>query len=65
MSYADAINQALKERADQLRDYGGFLAQAGIPLSEAECDSFDDWKLVKQGHTRQRLDYPEWTLRQS
>jgi len=58
MSYAEAINQALQERADQLRDYGGLLAQAGIPLAEAEVQSFEDWKLVKQGHERQRFDYP-------
>lgn len=56
--YAQAINQALKQNADQLRDYGGFLAQAQIPLSEVEGLSFDEWKLVKQGYTRQRFDFP-------
>ena len=58
MSYAEAINKALQESADQLRDYGGFLAQAGIPLSEVEGLSFDDWTLVKQGYDRQRFDFP-------
>ena len=56
--YAQAINRALQESADQLRDYGGFLAQAQMPLAEVEGLSFDEWKVVKQGYDRQRFNFP-------
>jgi len=61
MSYADAINRAVQESADQLRDFGGFLAQAGITIAQAHIDhafSFESWKLVKEGYERQCADYP-------
>jgi hypothetical protein len=56
--YANAINQALKEQADQLRDYGGLMAQAGIPLKDMEQMPFEDWQLVREGYARQLNDYP-------
>lgn len=52
--YAEAINDAMRERREQLRDYGGFLAQAGIPLEEAEVK---DWQ-VSLGYSRQLNDFP-------
>lgn len=61
MNYADAINRALQESVDQLRDYGGFLAQAGITIASAHIDhafSFEDWQLVREGYLRQLTDFP-------
>lgn len=57
--YAQAINQALKQNAEHLRDYGGFLAQAGLTIAQAERSlSFDEWKLVEEGYQRQLTDFP-------
>jgi hypothetical protein len=53
--FAEAINDAMRERAEQLRDYGGFLAQAGMTLDEAVVSD----PQVTVGYARQLQDFPE------
>jgi hypothetical protein len=51
MDYADALN-AMQAHSQQLRDYGGLLAQAGLPLPD------DAPAEVELGFDQQRADYP-------
>lgn len=53
--YANAINQALEQEFEQLRNYGRLLAQAGIDL---ETDALADDGHVRQGYRQQLTDYP-------
>lgn len=53
--YAHAINQAMEQELEQLRNYGRLLAQAGIDL---EGDTLAYNKHVRQGHAQQLNDYP-------
>jgi hypothetical protein len=56
--YANAINAAIEEQREQLRDYGRLMAQAGLPLSQLEPMPFADYQLVHEGHRQQLIDYP-------
>jgi hypothetical protein len=58
MSYADAINAALEQGREQLRDYGRLMAQALIPLNDLESMPFDDRRLVREGYLQQLNDFP-------
>lgn len=53
--YANMLNKVLGEAYEQLRTYGGLLAQAGIPL---EDDALADDKYVRQGYRQQLNDFP-------
>lgn len=53
--YANAINQAIEEQFEQLRNYGRLLAQAGIDLN---TDALADDGHVRQGYRQQITDYP-------
>jgi len=57
LNYADAINLMVQER-QQRRDYGGFLAQAGVPLEEAP-ERPEPWSDVVAGYAEQLHAYPE------
>ncbi len=56
--YADAINAAIEQDREQLRDYGRLMAQALIPLAELEPMPFADRQLVREGYAQQLADYP-------
>lgn len=53
--YANAINRALEEEFEQLRNYGRLLAQARIPLKD---DALVDDGHVRQGYLQQLADFP-------
>lgn len=53
--YANAINRALEDEFETLRNYGRLLAQAGIPLKD---DALADDGYVRQGYRQQLTDFP-------
>jgi hypothetical protein len=57
MSYADAINAALEEHREQLRNYGRFLAQAGVTMTDIVATA-QDAPYIAQGYAEQLADYP-------
>jgi hypothetical protein len=53
--YASAINRALEDEFETLRNYGRLLAQAGIDL---KTDALADDGHVRQGYRQQLTDFP-------
>jgi hypothetical protein len=57
MSYADAINAALEEQREQLRNYGRLLAQAGFSLTDVAATT-QGAHYIAHGYAEQLRDYP-------
>lgn len=58
MSFADAINAELARQAETMRQYGRFMAQAGIALTELEPMPPHDRQLVREGYHEQLAEFP-------
>lgn len=55
--YAEAINRSIEEHHEQLRTYGGFLAEMGIARSELVSTAANA-DHIRQGYDRQLAAYP-------
>lgn len=57
MSYADAINAAIAQAQQELRQYGRLLAQAELPIPVDEHPQ-EELDLIEQGYLEQLDDFP-------
>lgn len=56
--YASAISAMVQDAIETSRFIGRLMAQAGIPLTDAEIPPDCDPRFVKQGYEEQLKDYP-------